>query len=237
MPKPPKPNRVGILQSIDTWLKVVALVVLVLEAFLLAVLAKSKTVEWYVVLLGVAPLIAIIVGVFFVSARRTSSVTQEGYDITAKVRFLKGRLASTRFQPDLIIGLSRGGLVVAARLSYELGLYPPTPTISLWPHSPSFDNPLNSFDLPQIYKMQRDGPDFDKRRAWNILIIDDACKSGRSLDFARRHVEQKLSGIKTQIRTAALEIERGTYTTQIEPDFFASAEIKSKDAWGDDEEP
>jgi hypothetical protein len=38
MPKSPKPARIGILQSIDTWLKVVALVVLVLEAFLLAVI-------------------------------------------------------------------------------------------------------------------------------------------------------------------------------------------------------
>jgi hypoxanthine phosphoribosyltransferase len=202
------------------------------------VIAKSNTVEWYVVLLGVTPLIAIIVGVFFVSARgRGPAAAEESYDISAKVAFLKGRLASARFQPDLIIGLSRGGLVVAARLSYELDLNPPTPTISMWPHSPNFDNPLNSFDLPQIYKMQRDGPDFEKRRAWNILIIDDACKSGRSLDFARRHVEQKLLGIRAQIRTAALEIETGTYRNPIEPDFFASAGVRSKDAWGDEEEP
>jgi hypoxanthine phosphoribosyltransferase len=237
MVKQPKVGRVGILQSITNWGRLLALIALIGEASFLAVLAKSKTVDSYMLLFGAAPLILIIIGVFMIIGRGKKGSDQEHYYIAGKVEFLRDRLVNAQFQPDLIIGLSRGGLVVAARLSYELGRSPPTPTISLWPHAASFDNPLNSFDLRQIYSMQKDAVEFSKRRPWRVLIIDDACQSGRSLDFAKRHVEQKLSGLPAQIQTAALEIERGTHRTSIEPDFFASAGTKSMDAWGDYEEP
>jgi hypoxanthine phosphoribosyltransferase len=234
----PTLGRKGTLALIDTWQRVIALVVLVLEVFLLAIIARSDSVEWYLVVLGIIPLVVIIIGVFFGPRARRQLLPRASLDIGPKVDFLRGRLASERFTPDLIIGLSRGGLVVAARLSYELGLNPPVPTISLWPHSADYDNALNSFDLQKIWEMQKkDGLHFDGNRLWNILVIDDACKSGRSLDYAKRYVVQKLGEIRSRVRTAALEIERGTYTTQIEPDFYASAEIISKDAWGEEEEP
>src|SRR5256885_940245 len=220
----PRFDHRAVLELFDARERLIALVVLVIEAFLLTVMATTRTAEWYVVFLGVIPLIMIIAGVLF---RRKPAYTSanEQNAIELKIGILRGKLSSKKFQPDIIIGLSRGGLVVAAHLSYELKLSPPIPTISLWPHLPTYDNPLNSFDLCEIYEMQRKALNFEKKRAWNILIIDDACKSGRSLENARRHVEQQLLDIKCQVRTAALEMETGTHTYQIEPDFFASAEI------------
>jgi hypoxanthine phosphoribosyltransferase len=227
-------DRGGIVAQIKTWKGVVALVVLVLEGIILAVLARSETVEWYVVLLGVTPLIVIIIGVFFGPIALQPRPT----DNTAKnVRLLRNKLISERFQPDIIIGLSRGGLVVAAQLSRELGLNPPIPTISLWPHpNHNYDNAFNSFDLPRIYEMQRNMPYFGRKRVWNVLIIDDACNSGTSLSSAKKYVEQKLPGVRSRIVTAALEIKRGISRTLIEPDFFVSARTISRDAWGMDEE-
>lgn len=137
----PRRDRRSILGAIDNWQKVVALVVLVLEAFLLAVLARSETVEWYVVLLGVTPLIAIIIGVFFgPKAQAPRPVRQERPDVAAKIEVLMEKLTKERFRPHLIIGLSRGGLIVAARLSHEFHEDPPVPVISLWPHLPDYDN-------------------------------------------------------------------------------------------------
>jgi hypoxanthine phosphoribosyltransferase len=231
-----RPERQSILGLVDTWQRVVALAILVLEAFLLAVLARSEKVEWYVVLLGVTPLIVLILGVFFGPRSRPKSSAQNGHDIAPKVRLLTAELADDQFRPDLIVGLSRGGLMVAARLSYELAHNPPVPTVSLWPHAHDYDNPLNSFDLAKIYEMQKNAHGFNQTRLWNVLIVDDACNSGRSLDGAKRYVKNKLSEIPSRIRTAALEIKRGVHSTMIAPDFYASAELKSTDAWGDDEE-
>jgi hypoxanthine phosphoribosyltransferase len=226
-------SRRGLLRETDSWQKVVALALLVFEAILLAFIYRSTSADWYVVLIAVTPLLLLIYGVFF--SRRNPRRTNP--DIGRNIEILRQKLQSARFGPDLIIGLSRGGLVVAARLSYELGLIPPVPTISLWPHHPDYSNALNSFNLPEIYRLQRENPNFDARRSWNILVIDDACKSGRSLRGAKDYVEAQLSGIPHQIRTAALEIERGGYTAPIEPDFFVNASTVSKDAWGEEEEP
>jgi hypoxanthine phosphoribosyltransferase len=157
-------------------------------------------------------------------------------EIGPKVELLSRALIAKRFRPDLIVGLSRGGLVVAARLSHELKHQPPIPIISLWPHAHDYNNALNSFDLPKIYEMQRQSG-LRSSRLWNVLIVDDACNSGRSLDYARRYVLDKLVSIRCRVQTAALEIQQGLHTTQIKPDFFASEEFRSKDAWGEEEEP
>jgi hypoxanthine phosphoribosyltransferase len=226
-------DRPRVLELFDLRQRVVALVVLVLEAFLLAVLARSNTVEWYVVLLGITPLIVIIIGVFFGPGARPKVTAPGKTDIGRKIEILKGRLAKREFQPDLIVGLSRGGLVAAARLSHEFGATPAIPIISLWPHGPNLDNPLNSFDLEKIYEMQ--SLSFKKGHTWNVLIIDDACRSGRTLDLAKRHVEQKLSEIRSCVRTAALEIEIGGYSMPVDPDFYASQEEVPEDAFGDPE--
>jgi hypoxanthine phosphoribosyltransferase len=157
-------------------------------------------------------------------------------EIGSKIELISQALTVKRFHPDLIIGLSRGGLVVAARLSHELRRQPPIPTISLWPHAHDYNNALNSFDLPKIYEMQI-GSGRKSSRLWNVLIVDDACNSGRSLDYAKRYVQDKLAHLRCRIKTAALEIQQDLYTSQIKPDFFASEEFRSKDAWGDEEDP
>ena len=165
-----------------------------------------------------------------------SKSRQANPEIGSKVEFLSRALTAKGFMPNLIVGLSRGGLVVAAGLSRELGREPRIPTISLWPHASDYNNALNSFDLQKIYEMQRHSG-LDNSRPWNVLIVDDACKSGGSLDYARTYVRDKLVNVRCHIQTAALEIQRGIYNTRIEPDFFVSAEFVSKDAWGDEEEP
>ena len=58
-------DRPRILAAISDWLKLLALVVLVLEAFLFLVVFKTGTAEWYVVILGVGALALIIIGLFY----------------------------------------------------------------------------------------------------------------------------------------------------------------------------
>lgn len=219
--------RRGVLREIDSWQRLVALVVLVLEVFLLAVIYASGA-AWYVVLIGVLPLMLIIYGVFFGRRRipRTFNPAMAG-----NIETMRELLSRAKFSPHLIIGLSRGGLVAAARLSHVLLPSPQIPTISLWPHLQDYDNALNSFNMREIYNEQRSTSVLDGRTSWNILIIDDASNTGRTLRDAKAFIEGKVAGIRHDIRTAALEIVRG----KNEPDFFVRSEPNAKDAWNADE--
>jgi hypoxanthine phosphoribosyltransferase len=129
-------------------------------------------------------------------------------------------------------------LAVAADLSCELGknpAKPAIPTLSLWPHIRDYNNALNSFNLEAISKMPRSRQELSRAGTWNILIVDDATSSGNSLEDARSYIKSRLTGVKSMIATAALEVQSGKKQIHL-PDYygFLGSDVKKYD--GDDED-
>jgi hypoxanthine phosphoribosyltransferase len=102
------------------------------------------------------------------------------------------------FRPQLIIGISRGGMAVADFLSR---LLKNTPVIGLWAdrdyaisvkkvtYTPP-GNLYNKIDLARIVKAN------SVRR---ILLVDDFCKLGGSLTGARRFVQKELNKLSPKV--------------------------------------
>jgi hypoxanthine phosphoribosyltransferase len=224
-------GREVIIGLVDTPIKLIALVVLVLEAFLGLVIFRAGKAEWYVVVFGVIPLLIIVTGVFFGRGVRSWAFR----DISWKVEHLRQRLISARFIPDLIIGLSRGGLVIASELSHKFETDPPMPIISLWPHLQKYANALNSFDLRKIHELHEKTRRAGNNNSWNVLIVDDACSSGRSLRDAKSHIEREISGINCCVETAVLEVRKGEKTVVFKPTFVGTTVNTPKDVWGHEE--
>ena len=220
--------RRGTIARIDTPQKLVGLALLVLEVVLLAIIARSSTVTWWMVLIGIFPLVLVIYGVFFGPQARARVGNP---NLARNVVLLRQRLHSENFTPDLIAGLARGGVVVAARLSHDLGLTPPTPIVSFWPHSEQHFVEFNSVNLPMMYEAQRSV--FSEGHLWRILVVDDAAKSGRSLKMVKDFIEHMIRDIPHDIRTAALEITRGEIN--YDPTYHVVAKVP-RDAW-DNQEP
>jgi hypoxanthine phosphoribosyltransferase len=162
---------------------------------------------------------------------KTVAVESSETRLRANVLRLKMDLEKHHFTPDIIIGLSRSGLIAAAKLSIAFSKRSKIPTISLWPHAWHYDNPLNSFDLISILKMKGAA---DPTGQWKVLIVDDACNSGRSLQIAKSFIEDKLMGTGASVRSAALELDLRTYTQPKDPDFFSEVD-GAVDAEGDPE--
>ena len=116
--------------------------------------------------------------------------------LTEKVSKLRGKLRDKGFNPDLIMGVSRGGLAVAALLSKQIGGVPRVPTMSLSAY-PGFDNAFNRIAF------QRDT--FVRPvDAIQILIVDDVCRQGKTLNDADSYVRRSINFPDVQIATAAL---------------------------------
>lgn len=128
----------------------------------------------------------------------------------AKVRELKDKILEGDFFPDLIVGVSTGGLIVAAILSKEFKEQT-IPVISLWPH-PEFDNPLNSITAVEYFK--------SKSNTTKIIIVDDFCRSGQTLVKAMKYVERSIEKSNFEIKTAAIFYYEGASSSQIEPNYY-----------------
>lgn len=129
-----------------------------------------------------------------------------------KVTRLGSLLLQESFVPNIIVGVPRIGLVVAALLSKELAPRPTIPVTSLWPH-PEFDNSFNHI-LPDAWHVPAaDG-------ITNVLIVDDICRSGRTLHGARIYLEGHLAPRAFKIETAAIAYYEGQYADAIPPTFF-----------------
>jgi hypoxanthine phosphoribosyltransferase len=115
----------------------------------------------------------------------------------------------------VIIGISRGGLYVAALLSEAFGLdkkKPIIPVISLWPH-PKFDNSFNKININKAFSSK-------KNSAVKIIIADDICRSGKTLDDAKTYVEKSIDVSNCEIKTAAISFYERQYSQPIAPTFF-----------------
>jgi hypothetical protein len=91
-----------------------------------------------------------------------NSVYYSFTDLIADVDYLKGVIDESKYMPDVVVGLARGGLIPAVMLSHKLGL----PMCSVkW----STRDHIGTQPLEKL-KQYRD-----------ILIVDDICDSGKTL--------------------------------------------------------
>ncbi len=113
------------------------------------------------------------------------------------VRELSARI-SARFQPELVLGVARGGIVVGGALA----------------------SPLRAEFLP--VRVEKRSRDRKARATWRvpeargkrILVVDDVTNSGATLDKARQLAQR--SGAK-EVEAAALVVRPGGSR----PDWFA----------------
>ena len=153
-------------------------------------------------------------------------------DLIHLVAELKDTLVEQGFLPDLIIGIARSGLSVAGFLSKQFGDKRIIPVISICRSSESrgFDNPFNHVESIRHA--------FESRRAEviRILIVDEFCDSGRTLDDAREYVEQAIGSSDVQVETAALHVyRRHNYKTM--PSFIVDRPEEERRSASGDLEP
>ena len=72
---------------------------------------------------------------------------------------IANQLKSQKFKVDAIVGISRGGLFPAVRLSHALN-------IKMYAHNPGNESALDDW--------------LDENKTTNILIIDEICDSGKT---------------------------------------------------------
>ena len=121
------------------------------------------------------------------------------------------------YQPDLIVGIDRGGTYPAYCLSKEMGL--PYTSIDISRTKKYFGNiELNSIlFLPKLLKESQEKPTVRKSFEYGnyvqkVIVVDDDCGSMQTLNLAKLHLEEKGLEVVTSV---ILNTPCGT------PDFFA----------------
>jgi hypoxanthine phosphoribosyltransferase len=232
---PPKESRAGILGVIDTRLKLLALIVLVTEPVLIGIGVKTESLVLPVV--GIGLLALIIVGLFCESYLMASSKTRAASAETLRsdVRRLKEVLDGDGFRPDLIVGVARNGLLVAAYLSHEYGKLSDIPTITLWPR-PNYENEFNKWILrPRFITPGRSDE-------CKILIVDDLCFSGKALSDAKNYVSKNIEeslDVRVRIETAAVRRVGGPELVGVHGPTYSVGKVSARQAltYLGDEEP
>jgi len=232
-----------ILKLIPPEARVIALIALISDGVVIAVLKLlPQTQRIYGFVVFACILFGTLIGTVFV-IRRSVSRNHNQPNLAEKVTQLADRLVEDRFLPGLIVAIPRGGLVVAGILARQLGNKAIVPIISLvrFDEPNGFKNPFNRFG----FALQ----DFGIANPVKILIVDDICRSGRTLAAAMSFVEGLINNQLTQntggsgrrpkfeIKTAAISFYRTTYRQVIEPNFFIDRPAESiLDASGEEEE-
>jgi hypoxanthine phosphoribosyltransferase len=205
----------NLLSLIGPEVRGIALISLLIEAAAIAaipLLPSEQRIYAFVVLACV--LIATLVGTVYVAARSRSQDHDQPH-FQAKVMRLRDRLVADRFLPELIIAIPRGGLSVAGVLARQLGDNPIVPVITLTRMGqPNFDD--NAFNRIQFTRsdFQQDG-----NHPVNVLIVDDICRSGRTLAEAKDYVTRSVDRDGFLIKTAAISFYR-THDRAIAPSFY-----------------
>lgn len=166
-----------------------------------------------------------------VVVRRSTSQDHNQPSFAVKVRRLKDKLVADRFMPQLIIAIPRDGLGVAGLLASELGDQEIVPVISLVSsRGLGFDNTFNHLNFNR--------QDFDSATSdpINILIVDDICASGHTLDTAKTYVESSINRGDFVIKTAAISFYHSPRRA-IAPSFFVDRPEESIRGASGDVEP
>lgn len=124
---------------------------------------------------------------------------------------LASAISSSGFRPDMIVGISRGGLVPARILSDIMGVR------ELFTIRVSFYTGVGkTATAPKIVQ-----PLVERLEGKRVLLVDDVSDTGRSLMVAKEHLKEM--GAK-EVKVATLHFKPHS---KFKPDFFMS----ETDAW------
>ncbi|GAA1435414.1 phosphoribosyltransferase [Microlunatus lacustris] len=105
---------------------------------------------------------------------------------------LARQVADSGFEPDILLGIARGGLVPAGALAYALDCK------NLFTISVEFYTGVDQrLDVPVMLPPFLDARDLDEAR---VLVVDDVADTGRTLEL----VHQFCAGHVAEARTAVL---------------------------------
>jgi hypoxanthine phosphoribosyltransferase len=108
------------------------------------------------------------------------------------IRELAQQVADSDFEPDILLGIARGGLVPAGALAYALDCK------NLFTISVEFYTGVDArLDVPVMLPPFLDARDLDAAR---VLVVDDVADTGKTLEL----VHQFCSGHVAEARTAVL---------------------------------
>ena len=112
-------------------------------------------------------------------------------DLGVGSRELARQVAGDGFRPDFILGISRGGLLVAGALAYALGVKN-TFTMSVEFYT-GVDERL---ELPMILPPVPDLVDLDEAR---VLVADDVADTGQTLVLVKDFLEGKVGEVRIAV--------------------------------------
>src|SRR5580765_5348230 len=112
-------------------------------------------------------------------------------DLGAGSRDLAQAVADDGYRPDLILGIARGGLLVAGALSYALGVKN-TFTMNVEFYT-GIDERL---DMPMILPPVPDLVDFAETR---VLIADDVADTGATLELVKEFCADKVAEVRCAV--------------------------------------
>jgi hypoxanthine phosphoribosyltransferase len=221
----------GILSLLSFETRLLGLVALLAQAaFLYVIYGLSGAQRIWAFIVWVVLMIAILVA-FVLVVRRTKS--HDHFPVLKlKVSQMIQKLIANDFLPQLIVAITRGGLAVAGMLSRELG-DKRVPVIALTPQPRPggvnrFNNRFNRISLTRTaFVGNAAGPPV------KVLIIDDICRSGGTLDDAMQYLEGQLNKKDFTIKTAALSFY--AKDDAIEPSFYVGVKLRDpiRDASGE----
>lgn len=113
------------------------------------------------------------------------------------------RSITREFNPDVIVGIARGGLVPAVRLSHLLG-----DCLMRVIHVKYYKNVDKRTEKPEIF-----WADVGKLEG-KVLVVDDVADTGNTLKVVIDHLEEKVEG---EIKIATLVWKP---KSSIKPDFY-----------------
>lgn len=158
---------------------------------------------------------------------RGISMDHDESSLAEKVAKLRMILHERKFSPDLIMGVSRGGLAVAALLSKQIGGAPRVPTMSLSAY-PGFNNAFNRIAFRRETFVKGVGE-------IQILIVDDVFRQGKTLNDASSYVRESVNFPDVQIATAALTCY--DRARRFDPTFIVESLGEPIERFGGDVEP
>jgi hypoxanthine phosphoribosyltransferase len=139
-------------------------------------------------------------------------------------------LIANQFLPDVIIGIARGGLYLAALLSKKIKTDRLIPVVSLWPRN-DYNNSFNHINFTR--EDLAVGPDDTVK----ILIVDDICKKGITLLNAKRYVMNSIDMPGAEIKTAVMSYYERELELSDGPTFWVNKPKGPINDFGGDTEP
>lgn len=107
------------------------------------------------------------------------------------------------YDPDAIVGIARGGLIPAVRLSHLFN-----DLLMRIIHVKYYENVDETREEPEIF-----WSDVEKMRG-KILVVDDVADTGNTLEVVMNHLQDRTEG---EIRICTIAYKP---TSKIEPDYY-----------------